>query len=152
MTHGGGGDRPRRRDINDESSKLGNDDRSEVVDLVEVVRSSCGEREELVERGKSSQRVAEQRKDEALFRTRTGDPLLTIAPKRLPWIATGCGSPRLSRFRGSAICDWLPLVAPAWLHKCSMPGRAIAYVEGAFWPGGVPHSDPSPRVLRASAP
>jgi hypothetical protein len=88
MTHGGGGDRPRRRDINDESSKLGNDDRSEVVDLVEVVRSSCGEREELVERGKSSQRVAEQRKDEALFRTRTGDPLLTIAPKRLPWIAS----------------------------------------------------------------
>ena len=40
MTHGGGGDRSRRRDINDEL----------IAGVVEVVRSSCGEREEVVER------------------------------------------------------------------------------------------------------
>jgi hypothetical protein len=60
-------------------------------------------------------------------------PSLPCAPEPLPAVATGCGSPRLTRFRGFAIYDWLPLVAPAWLHKCSMPWRAIAYVEGVFW-------------------
>jgi two-component system, response regulator PdtaR len=39
----------------------------------------------------------------------------------LPWVAEGCGSSRLSRFRSESICDWWPLVAPAGLHKCSMP-------------------------------
>jgi hypothetical protein len=39
----------------------------------------------------------------------------------LPWVATGCRSACLSRFRSGAICDWLPLVPPAWLHKCPIP-------------------------------
>jgi hypothetical protein len=48
-------------------------------------------------------------------------PSLPCAAEQLPWVATGCRSSRLSRFRSGSICDWLPLVAPAGLHKCSMP-------------------------------
>src|SRR2546422_9169449 len=48
-------------------------------------------------------------------------PSLPCAPKPLPWVATGCRSAYLSRFRDSPICDRLPPVAPAWLHRCSMP-------------------------------
>ncbi len=33
---------------------------------------------------------------------------------------------RLSRFRGHPICDRLPRVATAWLHRCSMPASRIA--------------------------
>jgi hypothetical protein len=48
-------------------------------------------------------------------------PSLPCAPKRLPWVAIGCRSAYLSRFRGLPICDRLPPVAPAWLHKRSIP-------------------------------
>ena len=88
MTHGGGGDRPRRRDINDEliedaASKLGRDveaDRSEVAGVVEVVRSSCGEREEVVERELSccgkvlAKELLSSGKKRSPLRTRTVDP------------------------------------------------------------------------------
>src|SRR5579859_8114676 len=46
-------------------------------------------------------------------------PSLPCAPERLPWVATGCRSARLSRFRPLPKCDPLPPVAPAWLHKRS---------------------------------
>jgi hypothetical protein len=49
-------------------------------------------------------------------------PSLPCAPERLPWVATGCGLACLSGFRGRLICHWLPLVAPAGLHKCSILG------------------------------
>src|SRR5712691_11642865 len=58
-------------------------------------------------------------------------PSLPCAPKALPWVATGCRSACLSRFRPCPICDPLPRVAPAWLHKCStlvpqsLMGRAL---------------------------
>jgi DNA helicase-2/ATP-dependent DNA helicase PcrA len=39
----------------------------------------------------------------------------------LPWVATGCRSACLSGSRPCPICHRLPPVAPAWLHKCSMP-------------------------------
>jgi hypothetical protein len=48
-------------------------------------------------------------------------PSLPCAPKRLPWVATGCESACLRRFRGGPICHRLPPVALAWLHKCSIP-------------------------------
>ncbi len=54
-------------------------------------------------------------------------PSLPCAAKRLPCVATGCGSACLSRFRARPICHRLPLVAPARLHKCSMPARAHSY-------------------------
>lgn len=53
-------------------------------------------------------------------------PSLPCAPKRLPWVATGCGSACLSGFRGSPICRRLPPVAPAGLHKCSIHSPGIA--------------------------
>jgi hypothetical protein len=42
------------------------------------------------------------------------------------WVATGCGSAYLSRFRRWLICERLPPVAPALLHKCSMPEPRIS--------------------------
>jgi hypothetical protein len=48
-------------------------------------------------------------------------PSLPCAPEPLPWVARGCRSACLSRFRGPRICHRLPLVAPAWLHKRSIP-------------------------------
>src|ERR1700730_14970879 len=48
-------------------------------------------------------------------------PSLPCAPKRFPWVATGCGSACLIGFRGRPICDRLPPVAPARLHKRSIP-------------------------------
>src|SRR5436189_153022 len=47
-------------------------------------------------------------------------PSLPCAPKPLPWVATGCRSGYLRRFHSRRICDRLPPVAPAWLHKCSI--------------------------------
>jgi hypothetical protein len=52
-------------------------------------------------------------------------PSLPCAPKRLPWVATGCGSGCLNGFRGRPICHRLPPVAPALLHKCSTTCRPI---------------------------
>jgi hypothetical protein len=52
-------------------------------------------------------------------------PSLPCAAKRLPWVATRCGSSCLSGFRGCPICHRLPLVAPAWLHKRSIARRPI---------------------------
>src|SRR3954453_11207335 len=45
--------------------------------------------------------------------------------------ATGCGSACLSGFRAVPICHRLPLVAPAELHKCSIPSLEIADGERA---------------------
>src|SRR5712691_9713593 len=69
--------------------------------------------------------------------------------KRLPWVAIGCRSAYLSRFRGLPICDRLPPVAPARLHKRSIPllrslmGERIpgarihvAGVDHLLWRGG----------------
>jgi hypothetical protein len=50
---------------------------------------------------------------------------LPCAPEPLPWVATGCGSACLSGFWGCLICHWLPPVAPAGLHKCSIPSPWI---------------------------
>jgi heme-degrading monooxygenase HmoA len=47
-------------------------------------------------------------------------PSLPCAPEPLPWVATGCRSAHLSRFPRPPICDRLPLVAPARLHKRSI--------------------------------
>jgi hypothetical protein len=47
-------------------------------------------------------------------------PSLPCAPKPLPWVATGCRLACLSRLGVDCICHWLPPVAPAGLHKCSM--------------------------------
>jgi hypothetical protein len=33
------------------------------------------------------------------------------------------------RFLGRPVCQQLPLVAPAWLHKCSMPVAGTPGVE-----------------------
>ena len=53
-------------------------------------------------------------------------PSLPCAPEPLPWVASGCRSACLSRFRSTAICDRLPPVAPAGLHKCSILRAGIA--------------------------
>ena len=47
-------------------------------------------------------------------------PSLPCGPEPLPWIATGCRLAYLGRFRRRPICDPLPPVAPAWLHKRSI--------------------------------
>src|SRR5581483_12246585 len=39
---------------------------------------------------------------------------------RLPWVAGGCGSAYSGRLRPYLVCDRLPAVAPAWLHKRSI--------------------------------
>ena len=51
---------------------------------------------------------------------------------RLPLVATGCRSPRLSRFCGGLLVDRLPLGAPPWLDKCSISVRGISNGNGAF--------------------
>jgi hypothetical protein len=45
-------------------------------------------------------------------------------------VATGCRSALLSRFLGGCACEGLPPVAPAWLHRCSIPSRTST----AAWP------------------
>jgi hypothetical protein len=57
------------------------------------------------------------------------------APEPLRWVATGCRSTCLSRFRGLPTSDRLPPVAPARLHKCSIYCRGIANRQRA---SGVP--------------
>jgi hypothetical protein len=52
---------------------------------------------------------------------------LPCAPKRLPWVATGCGSACLSGFRAPLICHRLPPVAPAGLHECSTLATARTF-------------------------
>src|SRR5437762_827722 len=47
-------------------------------------------------------------------------PSLPCGLGPLPWVADGCEMACLSRYRGGSVCDRLPPVAPAWLHKCSM--------------------------------
>jgi hypothetical protein len=51
-------------------------------------------------------------------------PSLPCAPGPLRSVASGCQVARLSLFDGSRVCDWLTPVAPAWLHKCSIPSAA----------------------------
>ena len=46
-------------------------------------------------------------------------PSLPCGLGPLPWVAGGCAMACLSRFRAWCICQRLPLVAPAGLHKCS---------------------------------
>jgi hypothetical protein len=50
-------------------------------------------------------------------------PSLPRAAKRLPRVATGCGSACFERFSSAS---HLPPVAPAGLHKCSIHSPAIA--------------------------
>ncbi|MHB8642675.1 MAG: tyrosine-type recombinase/integrase [Gaiellaceae bacterium] len=57
-------------------------------------------------------------------------PSLPCAAKRLPWVATGCGSACLSGFRGCSICHRLPPVAPAGLRKCSIPSPGSPMAKG----------------------
>src|SRR4051794_752423 len=57
-------------------------------------------------------------------------PSLPCAAKPLPWVATGCRSACLSRFRGSPICHRLPPVASAGLHKCSIPAAQCLMGRG----------------------
>jgi hypothetical protein len=52
--------------------------------------------------------------------------LLTMRCETVAVGATGCRSACLSRFRSEAICDRLPLVAPAGIHKCSIHSAGIA--------------------------
>jgi hypothetical protein len=54
-----------------------------------------------------------------LLTSQRGLPSLPCGLEPLPWVAEGCGSACLSRFRAWCICQRLPLVAPAGLHKCS---------------------------------
>src|SRR5712691_12370271 len=112
MTHGGGGDRPRRRDINDEliedaASKLGRDveaDRSKVAGVVEVVRSSCGEREEVVERELSC--CGKVLAKELLSSEKKRSPLTDSnrRPPPLPWQPVQTDFACFCGFRGSSIC------------------------------------------------
>ena len=53
-------------------------------------------------------------------------PSLPCAAGALPLVAGGCRSACLRRSWGFPVCDWLPPVAPAWLHRCSIPRRRIA--------------------------
>jgi hypothetical protein len=57
---------------------------------------------------------------EALCRTRTDDPLLTIKVQgqRVATRGNGCGL--IWGFRRSRVCHRLPLIAPARLHKRSI--------------------------------
>jgi len=57
-------------------------------------------------------------------------PSLPCAAKRLPCVATGCGSACLSGFRARPICHRLPPVAPAGLHKCSIPSPGSPMAKG----------------------
>jgi hypothetical protein len=57
-------------------------------------------------------------------------PSLPCAAKRLPWVASGCGSACLSGFRARPICHRLPPVAPAGLHKCSTIRRESLMGKG----------------------
>ena len=59
-------------------------------------------------------------------------PSLPCAAKRLPCVATGCGSACLSGFRARPICHRLPPVAPAGLHKCSIHPPGIADGQRGF--------------------
>ena len=71
-------------------------------------------------------------------------PSLPCAVKRLPWVATGCGSACLSGFRRCPICHRLPPVAPAGLHKCSIHLPRIADGQrdsGVVCPASVRRSD-----------
>jgi uncharacterized ferredoxin-like protein len=65
----------------------------------------------------------------------TSTPSLPRAPKPLPWVATGCRPACLSRFRPCPICDRLPPVASAWLHKCSMPVPPPELARPSVLPG-----------------
>jgi hypothetical protein len=56
-------------------------------------------------------------------------PPYHCAPKRLPGAATACQSGCLSRFLGGRVCDRLPPVASAGLHKRSMLGGVIQGAE-----------------------
>src|SRR5437588_11215648 len=50
-------------------------------------------------------------------------------------VAVGCHRLRIGIFEpflGSSICERLPPVATAWLHKCSMPVRGISDWNRAF--------------------
>ena len=47
-------------------------------------------------------------------------------------VATGCGSACLSGFRGCSICHRLPPVAPAGLHKCSIPSPGSPMAKGVW--------------------
>jgi hypothetical protein len=71
---------------------------------------------------------------------------LPCAAKRLPWVATGCRSVCLSRFRSGAIRDWVPVVAPAWLYKRSIP---VVVVSGRFHGPMFRSSSRSPGTARA---
>jgi hypothetical protein len=57
----------------------------------------------------------------ALSRTRTADPLLTMAFLGQPVATHGNAFRHLGRLRDRSICDWLPPVATARLHKRSIP-------------------------------
>src|SRR5438445_10808689 len=98
-------------------------------------------------RQRASRSEPESRRRAAILQSPLTDSnrrsLLTIAPKRLPWVATACGSACLNGLRGCSICHRLPLVAPARLHKCSIPSLGIA--DGQT-PLGV---QPSARECRA---
>jgi len=82
-------------------------------------------------------------------------PSLPCAPEPLPWVATGCRSACLSGFWRCSICHRLPPVAPAGLHKCSIPSQWItdgqtARSESAFgWRGD---SRVSPRSCESARP
>src|SRR5919201_3075949 len=56
----------------------------------------------------------------ARFRTRTGDPLLTMRSNRQPVATLGNGFGLFPPFSGTASCDRLPPVAAAGLHKDEM--------------------------------
>jgi hypothetical protein len=81
------------------------------VDAAARSRRPCRQRKELISRNF-------EKPSDGL---EPSTPSLPCAPKRLPWVAIGCRSAYLSRFRRPPICDRLPPVAPARLHKRSIP-------------------------------
>jgi hypothetical protein len=50
-------------------------------------------------------------------------PSLPCAPIGNRWQPTTTVFAGLSHFWSRRICDWLPPIAPALLHKCSIRGR-----------------------------
>jgi hypothetical protein len=68
----------------------------------------------------SAESVDPASEDEALFRTRTGDPLLTMRSFRQPVATDGNGFGLFGRSSAGAICDRLPRVATTGLHKGSI--------------------------------
>src|SRR5438876_3032300 len=86
--------------------------------------------------GRAAEKAAVQDFLEALFRTRTGDPLLTMRSKRQPVAVGGNGLALLQAIFGFWRPEPLPPVAPPLFHNCSISIGPKRQFDAGQSPGG----------------